>query len=121
MSDGFMLSGVHASATFRLERVEPEALEQLLDEIVDALGEAGVPNPAVGSTLTSGRFEIEASVVLPEMVDPSDPQAVAEVMESVAELVATIQRHVNDVAESTGLAPDWIGFAGRRVEELAAV
>lgn len=121
MSDGFMLSGVHVTTTFRLEGMEPTALEALLDEVVDALADAGVPNPAVGSSLTSGRFEIEASVVLPEMVDPSDPKAVADVMDSVAALVATIQRHVNAVAGNTGLAPDWIGFAGRRVEELAAV
>lgn len=121
MSDGFMLSGVHVTTTFRLGGVEPDALEAFLDEVVDALADAGVPNPAVGSALTSGQFEIEASVVLSEMVDPSDPKAVADVMESVAGLVTTIQHHVNGVAGSTGLAPDWIGFAGRRVEELAAV
>ena len=42
-------------------------------------------------------------------------------MGSVAELVATIPLLVTEVAGSTGLAPDWIGFAGRRVEQLAAV
>jgi hypothetical protein len=89
--------------------VEPSALEEVLDLVMDHLVTLDAQDPDLSATLANGEVEISIDVEVPDNVDPARTEA-----EATGNGVGTIRTAYHQAGVAT---PDWELHSRRTIVE----